>query len=145
MQSLETVAFSVELFVVIFSLFCWFITPANIEKFAVDTKKEDIKPETETQQAKNNSHHQTKTRHEHIDANSIKELSILDRLNDLEIGEVRNIASLLQGQNILPHDISFTGKGKTKVWIIKKIENILFSHQQDVEQALSLVLQDEVF
>jgi hypothetical protein len=145
MQSFESFGFAIELFVLIFSFFCWLsYTPAS---FAAAAEHEISRVE-EAQKREEKELEDI----EYVDVSATNALhnTLLDVtdcvefIEKLNLENSRKLASLLMEENLLPADIKLKGKGITKDWIQKKIKNLLPTYLQSVEAALEKVLHKEL-
>ncbi|MBW4636216.1 MAG: hypothetical protein KME30_31355 [Iphinoe sp. HA4291-MV1] len=97
--------FSVELFVLIFSLLCWLITPISNH---VMVAQQEVSPDENSDDAYK------------VPVGKVEE-SIHQILNSFALHDVRKLALYLREADVLPFTLKLTGKGINRSFLVEKI------------------------
>jgi hypothetical protein len=144
MQSFESFGFAIELFVLIFSFFCWLGTPASVASTAEHEISRVEEPQRREEKELENLE-RVDTTATNVTHNTLPNVTdCVESIEQLDIDNARKVASLLMAENLIPSDIKLKGKGITKGWIQKKIKNLLPTYLQSVQAALEEVLHTEL-
>ncbi|MDZ8260586.1 hypothetical protein [Nostoc sp. ChiQUE01b] len=145
MSHIETGSgFAVELFVIIFSFYCWlFYTPASAGS-AISTVQKPVsfvEPVKKPQEAEIRTEEE-KDVQEIPNAGHIQPDAI-ETVRHLTLEKARKVASHLQDVGVIDSSIQLTGRGKGTQWVISLIKKQLPDHETAVKRALEEVLRED--
>ncbi|MGI2907152.1 hypothetical protein [Tolypothrix sp. VBCCA 56010] len=134
--------FAVELFVIIFSFYCWlFYTPASSSLLAVSTTPETSPPI-------GNIHKPQKEKREKAEEKDVQDVphagqiqyDLTETVEHLTLNEARKVASKLKELKVINDDTNLRGKGINKAFLIQLIQSCVPSERDTVAFSLSQVL-----
>ncbi|GAA6614927.1 hypothetical protein [Scytonema sp. NUACC26] len=159
---MQSIAFSIELFVVIFSVLCWLVTPETasaIDNISVSRmESEAVPPSIEQLLPTASLQHPVEDDTVLLSSVAPESLSLSDRLTpghikqdyynaiieDLNLKQARDIASILRKRGVIDQSTKLSGKGIGRTYLVFLIQDHLPAHQEEVKKALSEVLNREL-
>jgi len=134
--------FGVELFVIIFSFYCWlFYTPASSSRLAVSTTPETFSPigNIHQPQREKREKEEEKDVEEILNAGQIQ-YDLTETIEHLTLNEARKVVSKLKELKVINDDINLRGKGINKSFLITLIQSCVPLGRDTVAFSLSQVL-----
>jgi hypothetical protein len=137
MQSFESFGFAIELFVLIFSCFCWLLyTPASFAAAAEHEISRVEEPQRRGEKELENIEYVDMSA-TNVTHNTLPNVTdCVESIEQLDLENSRKVATILMTENLLPVDMKLKGKGINKVWIQRKIKSLLPVYLQSVQKAL---------
>jgi hypothetical protein len=127
--------FAVELFIIVFSILCWLVTPATA--LSVDAQK---KFETKQEINSNTSSFVSASEESLADFGKRYLGSVDEIVESLSLNEARKVALRLKDLNVISTDIKLSGKGIGKDFLIALIKGKVFEWRETIASALTEVL-----
>lgn len=148
-------AFAIELFFIIFSVLCWLVTP--MEALTVSSTKQPMSVErndiTNDEKLSPSILEEVKnvpaTKQDYSVWDSLTPIHVqqdyyVGIIEELNATQARKAASKLKKQGIIDQSTKLAGKGIGRDRLIFLLQDHLPAHQQEVKQALELVLKREL-